>query len=112
MSKCQSPLRNFVRSIGADPNFPRQDILGFLGGCSLANAELARIFEESWEDYVADVSRWKEVTVLLYMGLHRNIEGMVENTLEFIEGMMLSRLLMLIFNEEGEFVLDQVVLYL
>lgn len=112
MSKCQSPLRNFVRSIGADPNFPREDILAFLGGCSLANAELARIFGESWEEYVADVSRWKEVTVLLYIGLHRNVEGMVENAVGFFEGMVLSRLLMLIFNEEGEFLLDQVVLYL
>lgn len=98
MSKCQSPLRNFVRSIGADPNFPRENILAFLGGCSLASGEMTRSFSESWEEYVADVSRWKEVTVLLFVGLQRNVEGMVENTVEFIEGMVLSRLLMLIFN--------------
>lgn len=112
MSKCQSPLRNFVRSIGAEPNFPKENILAFLGGCSLGNGEMTMIFGESWEEYVADVSKYKEVTMLLFMGLHRNVEGMVENTIEFIEGMVLSRLLMLIFNQEGEFVLDRVVLYL
>lgn len=71
-----------------------------------------RIFGESWEEYVLDVSKYREVAMLLFMALHRNVEGMVENTIEFIEGMVMSRLLMLIFNQKGEFMLDRVVLYM
>jgi|688.fasta_scaffold1408430_1 predicted AAA+ superfamily ATPase len=60
--------------------------------------EFLNIYDENWQHYLTNIQQYREVTMLLYIGLSKNVNGMIENAIEFIEGMILSRLIMLIFN--------------
>lgn len=60
--------------------------------------EFLNIYDENWQHYLTNIQQYREVTMLLYIGLSKNVNGMIENAIDFIEGMILSRLIMLIFN--------------
>jgi predicted AAA+ superfamily ATPase len=64
----------------------------------LNTSEFLKIYEESWQFYLTDIQHYREVVMLLYIGLTKNANRMIENAIEFVEGMILSRLIMLIFN--------------
>lgn len=64
----------------------------------LNTTEFLKIYNETWQYYLTNVQHYQETTMLIYIGLTKNLSGMIENAIDFIEGMILSRLIMLIFN--------------
>jgi hypothetical protein len=103
MSKCESQLRNFINTLQLTNNFPRESVSNFLAVNQVNTTDFLKIYAESREEYMFNIQNYREVGLLLYMGLSKNVNGMVESAIEFVEGMILSRLIMLIFNEKLEF---------
>ena len=60
--------------------------------------ELLNIYDENWQYYLTNIQQYRELVMLLYIGLTKNVNGMIENAIELIEGMILSRFIMLIFD--------------
>jgi hypothetical protein len=70
------------------------------------------IYQEFWNEYLTNLQQYRQIAILLFIGLSKNLEGALENAMQFIEGMIVSRLVMLMFSPEGELLIDRVLLYL
>jgi hypothetical protein len=50
--------------------------------------------------------------MLLFIGLSKNVDEIVERAIEFIEGLIVSRLIMLVFNDQGDIQIGHVLMFI
>lgn len=84
MSKCESQLRNFIKTIQLTNHFPKENISNFLAVNQINANDFLKIYAESREEYMLNIQNYREVALLLFMGLSKNVNGMVENAIEFV----------------------------
>lgn len=84
MSKCESQLRNFIKTLQLTNQFPKESVCNFLAGNQVNSNDFLKIYAESKEEYMVNIQNYREVALLLYMGLNKNVNGVVESAIEFM----------------------------
>jgi hypothetical protein len=81
MSKCESQLRNFIKTLQLTNHFPKEPVCNFLAGNQVVASDFLKIYAESREEYMFNIQNYREVALLLYIGLSKNVNGMVESAI-------------------------------
>jgi len=81
--------------------FPKKEVSNYADKNQVSGEEITNLFHDICEQYQQEIECYRDLVVLLFLSLTKNLTALIDEGLNFVEGLMRSRLILLIFKNKN-----------